>query len=206
MPDRNHMFTILSDYSQDDYEIAAEAAFAGGASEARLDLLVEYFRSLADSFETLLARPEIPAVLKARLERLVDVHPAWTPPGFEPAAVGLARLVSESESAVFEFGYRGTGQRERLIFNSEIGEIEVDISEAASGNRHVIRCQVDPDDPSAILAAGEAFLIPLSRSDHAIREAFGEDGFFSFSAESGVYDLTIVSGSRAVRLAGIEVG
>jgi hypothetical protein len=206
MSDRNHHFSILSDYSQEDYEIAALAAFSDGPAAARLDPLVNYFLSLTDSFETLLSRPEVPNKLRVSLERLFHVQPTWSPPGFTPSTVGLATLISESEAADFEFGYRGTGQRERLIFNSEIGEIEVDITETPSGNRYVIRCQIDPDDPETTLLPGEAFLVPLARPDQVSRASFDEDGFFSFTTESGVYDLAMVCGSHAVRLPGIEVG
>jgi hypothetical protein len=206
MPDRNRDLSILNDFTPEDYESAAEAAFGDGSIEGRLAPLVVYFRSLAGSFESLLARPELPDGLRNGLSRLLELRTLWAPPGFESASVGLARLVAESEAEDFAFGYRGTGQRERLIFTSEIGEIELDISPSSVGNQYVIRCQIEPDPPSERIAPGEAFLVPVAGVDHARHESFDETGFFSITTIAGVYDLTIVSGARAVRLAGVEIG
>lgn len=206
MPDRNRDFPILSDFTSDDYETAIEGAFGDSPIEPRLRPLVKYFRSIATSFEASMSRPDLPSRLRASLDQLLALREQWVPPGFEPASVGLARLVAESDASDFEFGYRGTGQRERLIFTSEIGEVELDISPVGTGDQYIIRCQIEPEDAAEKFDSGEAFLVQVSRADQAIRESFDSDGFFSIATHAGVFDLTIVSGSRAVRLAGIEVG
>jgi hypothetical protein len=205
MPDRDPNIADFSHLSQDDFEAAAIAAFDGGVADERLALLVSCLRSIAGSMGELVARPELPSGLRANLRQLIHMGVNWAPPGFDPAAIAIGALVSSSAPADFEVGYRGGGSRERLIFDSDLGEIEVDVSPAASGDRYVIRCQVDPILPSTSSQPGEAFLVRVAPSERVHRQAFGPDGFFNMEAVSGVYDLTIVIGGRAVRLPGIEV-
>lgn len=109
----------------------------------------------------------------------------------------VARLVHQSGEGVLLAGLRGGGGERHLVFESELGEIDVRIEPLASGSGRRLLGQV------GIGRTGVAPRVLLARADAAsavIALAVDEAGVFTAAVTPGRYRVRVESGDTAVDL------
>ena len=187
-----------------DADVAAQVEAIVAESPADAARLARIRRTLATMRSDDNVAPPREAVARAKAlfrRQPAAAHANW----WQQIERVVASLIYDSRAQPALAGYRGVGDAVQLSYESEIADIDLELSPGGAEKDAVwtVMGQVATRDPAAIVAV---VLVSRSQGGAQIEIKPDEHGLFTLRADSGEYDLFIRVADKVVALPNLRLG